>query len=413
MKRSLEVTKNSEGRIESGILYSGKSKILEFVNNWDDDGFLRNVEFKGKNSALPTNYETLKYLNDKFIERIRRIDLIDEITLIEEIDRVNAVSIEAIASLPNITVLGDLGAALGQTAPVAAAYFSPTGVAPPFVGWVDVDDAFDVDLGTQAICAVGGMSWGNFLTLTFAATICDMLRIYAYIGAIYGHIIDIDVYRNGSWVHVYEGSFTNSVWIEHAFGQGSCTAVRVRFKNEDIADLYCSVMEIEMRSAASGSHLETAVISSTLPTGAATEATLSAAEVHAGSIDGKITACNTGAVVLAASNAAVGLAENQTYIPYQASLNADGNLTPATATHIRVHAIVIHATATVEGDIKDKSGGTAKIHFKLQDREGMVLPFAPYPAYWVKSQAAGDEPYVDFSTAAQCYFTIIYTENAA
>jgi hypothetical protein len=71
------------------------------------------------------------------------------------------------------------------------------------------------------------------------------------------------------------------------------------------------------------------------------------------------------------------------------------------------------ATATVEGDIKDKSGGTAFIHFKHQDREGVSTAFLSYPACLMKSQAVGDPLYVDFSTAAQCYFTAVYTDADA
>jgi len=48
-------------------------------------------------------------------------------------------------------------------------------------------------------------------------------------------------------------------------------------------------------------HLQIDCLSSALPSGAATQATLNDAEVHLGSIDGKITACNTGAVVVSGS----------------------------------------------------------------------------------------------------------------
>jgi len=43
-------------------------------------------------------------------------------------------------------------------------------------------------------------------------------------------------------------------------------------------------------------HVQTDIVSTALPTGAATEATLAANEAHVGSIDGKITACNTGSI---------------------------------------------------------------------------------------------------------------------
>ena len=49
-------------------------------------------------------------------------------------------------------------------------------------------------------------------------------------------------------------------------------------------------------NAISGNEMQVDIVSSALPTGGATEATLAANEAHVGSIDGKITACNTGSI---------------------------------------------------------------------------------------------------------------------
>jgi len=54
------------------------------------------------------------------------------------------------------------------------------------------------------------------------------------------------------------------------------------------------------------------ISSSALPSGAATQSTLNDAEVHLGSIDGKITACNTGAVTISASALPSGAATQST-----------------------------------------------------------------------------------------------------
>ena len=144
----------------------------------------------------------------------------------------------------------------------------------------------------------------------------------------------------------------------------------------------------------------------------ATEATLGTVHGHVDSIDGKITACNTGAV--AGSLTQSTKHDAATYKTVLASLNADGNLVAGVGGKlIKLHYLFIMATATVEGDIKDKSGGVAFIHFKHQDREGVSTAFLSYPACLMKSQAVGDPLYVDFSTAAQCYFTAVYTDADA
>jgi len=144
----------------------------------------------------------------------------------------------------------------------------------------------------------------------------------------------------------------------------------------------------------------------------ATEATLGTVHGHVDSIDGKMTACNTGAI--AGSLTQSTKHDAATYKTVLASLNADGNLVAGVANKlIKLHYLFIMATATVEGDIKDKSGGVAFIHFKHQDREGVSTAFLIYPACLMKSQAVGDPLYVDFSTAAQCYFTAVYTDADA
>jgi len=141
-------------------------------------------------------------------------------------------------------------------------------------------------------------------------------------------------------------------------------------------------------------------------------ADLLATEVTLAALNAKVTACNTGAI--AGSLTQSTKHDAATYKTVLASLNADGNLVAGVANKlIKLHYLFIMAAATVEGDIKDKSGGVAFIHFKHQDREGVSTAFLSYPACLMKSQAVGDPLYVDFSTAAQCYFTAVYTDADA
>ena len=69
-------------------------------------------------------------------------------------------------------------------------------------------------------------------------------------------------------------------------------------------------------------HIQTDIVSTALPTGAATETTLAAAEIHVGNIDGKITACNTGAVVISSSALPSGAATSALQGDIESSLNS-------------------------------------------------------------------------------------------
>jgi len=141
-------------------------------------------------------------------------------------------------------------------------------------------------------------------------------------------------------------------------------------------------------------------------------ADLLATEVTLAALNAKVTTCNTGAIAGTLTQSTKH--DAATYKTVLASLNADGNLVAGVGGKlIKLHYLFIMATATVEGDIKDKSGGVAFIHFKHQDREGVSTAFLSYPACLMKSQVVGDPLYVDFSTAAQCYFTAVYTDADA
>lgn len=91
MRARIEVTKNRQGRVESGKIYAGR-KVFSFSHDWDDDGHLSGIEFQGKD--LPSPSELYHFMNDKFIERIRHIDLIDlisEIALIDNITNIGTI----------------------------------------------------------------------------------------------------------------------------------------------------------------------------------------------------------------------------------------------------------------------------------------------------------------------------------
>ena len=98
MKNRIEISKNADGRVEEGKILFGARAELAFNNEWDDEGFLRAINFSGQKKNLPSPTELYWLMNEKFVEQIRKIDLIKEIELIQRIDEVHVAS----ASLQNV-----------------------------------------------------------------------------------------------------------------------------------------------------------------------------------------------------------------------------------------------------------------------------------------------------------------------
>jgi len=106
----------------------------------------------------------------------------------------------------------------------------PTGHNDPDNQWDDEIYAYDNDVATYAQNLVTEASWGNFLELNIDPMICDRVRFFA--GGVGAYIteIDIDVYYDETWHHVYQGAFTSQVWEEKSLGGDYLiTKARVRF----------------------------------------------------------------------------------------------------------------------------------------------------------------------------------------
>jgi hypothetical protein len=102
-----------------------------------------------------------------------------------------------------------------------------------------------------------------------------------------------------------------------------------------------------------------------------------------------------------------------TYKRAYASLNADGNIVAGVANKvIKIHWIFGQVAAAVEGDFRDDTAGNIIGHFKFNDREGFAPGTCDYPM--AMFQSAQSKPfYCDFTTAAQCYFMVVYTDADA
>jgi len=110
-------------------------------------------------------------------------------------------------------------------------WVSPTGYEDPEAAWADQFKAYDEDTNTFAF--TGGSydecTYTPFLILTRPAIQCDKIRFW--LDSIYAWNIDnvdVDVLRDGTWVHVYDGNPPRDQWVEASFTQGSVTKARFR-----------------------------------------------------------------------------------------------------------------------------------------------------------------------------------------
>ena len=108
-------------------------------------------------------------------------------------------------------------------------WVSPTGYSDPDGGWSSETNAYDDNEDTYATTAIlYGDAWSKFLYLTYPAITCDKIRaLNKYSTSVCYY--DIDVYRNGAWVDVFDGYLTGS-WDEISFTKGLVTQLRVRVK---------------------------------------------------------------------------------------------------------------------------------------------------------------------------------------
>lgn len=113
------------------------------------------------------------------------------------------------------------------------AWVSPTGHNDPDSAWDNETNAYDEDTGTAAKTNVDPQSWSSYLELTHVAIDCDKVRFDAYYSSGFINQISLDVYYEGAWHNIYEGSFAYHTWVEKTIPAGtkSVTAARAKFYN--------------------------------------------------------------------------------------------------------------------------------------------------------------------------------------
>ena len=119
------------------------------------------------------------------------------------------------------------------TTPAAFGWLSPTGFNDPSNIWTNEIKAYDENVGTETESIVPHSSWSGFLELTHSAMTCSKVRFFAMYLADYLETIDIDVFYNGTWHDVYQGTFVDMAWVEKLLpSTQTITAFRFRFYNK-------------------------------------------------------------------------------------------------------------------------------------------------------------------------------------
>jgi len=119
--------------------------------------------------------------------------------------------------------------------------------------------------------------------------------------------------------------------VSSALPSGGATESTLSAAEAHLGNIETAVQLLD--NAISGSEMQVDIVSSALPSGAATEATLAANEAHVGSIDGKITACNTGSIsgTVAVSAVAGNVACTHASLPLPSGAATESTLSAAEA----------------------------------------------------------------------------------
>jgi len=128
-------------------------------------------------------------------------------------------------------------------------WVSPTGFSDPGSTWSTEPNAYDGNLSTNTSTSVPANDWSTYLELNIASALCDGIRFYIDYPVDNITLIDIDVYRGGAWVDVYQGAWTEDQWEEKTFTAGVVTKARIRFYNNDSGPRAAYLEEFDFLSA--------------------------------------------------------------------------------------------------------------------------------------------------------------------
>ena len=106
-------------------------------------------------------------------------------------------------------------------------------------GYVDVDDkwsyeerAYNNIIESYAFNSWGGVSWSSFLELTHDPILCSKVAFWVSWNVDGDPEIDVDVYYDGAWNHLYQGTCARDEWVEKTLAEEKqITSVRFSLYN--------------------------------------------------------------------------------------------------------------------------------------------------------------------------------------
>ena len=109
----------------------------------------------------------------------------------------------------------------------------PTGHVDTDDKWSSEERAYDnVIIGSSAYNNWGVVSWSSFLELTHDSILCSKVAFWVSWDMTVDPQIDVDVYYDGAWNHLYQGTCARAEWVEKTLAEEKqITSVRFSLYN--------------------------------------------------------------------------------------------------------------------------------------------------------------------------------------
>lgn len=96
--------------------------------------------------------------------------------------------------------------------------------------WINPSNARDSNTVTYAGISIPALQWSNYLTLSLnESRLCDRVRIWSDGGA-QVNAIQVDVYYDGNWTNIYNGTLVKGSWQTYSIPSGNQTVSQARIR---------------------------------------------------------------------------------------------------------------------------------------------------------------------------------------
>jgi len=119
-------------------------------------------------------------------------------------------------------------------------------------GWTDPTKSYDDNITSYAYYTVFGCTWSPFIELSIGEIRSNGIRFYAaqkFAFLDFLDLIDIDLYYDGAYQHLYEGSFAVNTWTTKSTAEfHNVTGMQVRFHNATGGGIRAYLKEAQFNS---------------------------------------------------------------------------------------------------------------------------------------------------------------------